>query len=159
MAGVWLFCDRDRVRHRIVVKLSFAHAEGRNYWQLPDRARLREEPSPADIICFKRYSFSELDVSGSMSFFGTGVQSRRLLRVWDARWQLDEMGGRTAFVVPRRDAGVGAAQASLHHPSVVSQPHDASICFGGTSAVCRRNGYLRARTATCSPNPSLSYNI
>jgi hypothetical protein len=51
-----------------VVKLSFAHADGRNYWQLPDRARLREEPSPADIICFKRYSFSELDVSGSMSF-------------------------------------------------------------------------------------------
>src|SRR5882757_6790842 len=75
----WLFCDRDRVRHRIVVKLSFAHAEGRNYRQLPDRARLREEPSPADIVCFKRYSFFELDVSGSMSFLGTGVQSRGLL--------------------------------------------------------------------------------
>jgi hypothetical protein len=50
----WLFCDRDRVRYRIVVKLSFAHAEGRNCRQLPDRARLREEPSPADIVCFKR---------------------------------------------------------------------------------------------------------
>jgi hypothetical protein len=46
-----------------------------------------------------------------MSFFGTGVQSRRLLRVWDARWQLDEMGGRTAFVVPRRAAGVSVVQA------------------------------------------------
>jgi hypothetical protein len=56
-----------------VVKLSFAHAEGRNYWQLPDSARLREEPSPADIVCFKRYSFSEFGVSGWMSFFGTGV--------------------------------------------------------------------------------------
>jgi hypothetical protein len=51
-----------------VVKLSFAHAEGRNYRQLPDRARLREEPSPADIVCFKRYRFSGLCVSGSMSF-------------------------------------------------------------------------------------------
>jgi hypothetical protein len=36
------------------VKLSFAHAEGRNYRQLPARARLREEPSPADIFCSKR---------------------------------------------------------------------------------------------------------
>jgi hypothetical protein len=36
------------------VKLSFAHAEGRNYRQLPDRARLREEPSPADIFYSKR---------------------------------------------------------------------------------------------------------
>jgi hypothetical protein len=27
------------------------------------------------------------------------------------------------------------------------------------SAVCRRNGYVRARSATCSPDPSLSYNI
>ena len=59
--------------HRIVVKLSFAHAEGRNYRQLPAKARLREEPSPADIVYSKRYSLSELDVSGSMSFFGTGV--------------------------------------------------------------------------------------
>jgi hypothetical protein len=46
----WLFWDRDRVRHRIAVKLSFAHAEGRNYRQLPARARLREEPAPAEII-------------------------------------------------------------------------------------------------------------
>ena len=35
--------------------------------------------------------------------------------------------------VPRRDAGVGVVQASLHHPNVVSQPHDASLCFEGTS--------------------------
>jgi hypothetical protein len=69
MAGVWLFCDRDRVTDRIAVKLSFAHAEGRNYRQLPDRAWLREEPPPADIVCFKRYSVSELCVSGPMSFF------------------------------------------------------------------------------------------
>jgi hypothetical protein len=47
-----------------VVKLSFAHGEGRNCGQLPVRARLREEPSPADIVCFKRYSSSELGVSG-----------------------------------------------------------------------------------------------
>jgi hypothetical protein len=57
-----------------VVKLSFAHAEGRNYRQLPDRARLREEPSPADIFYLKRYSLSQLDVSGSIGFLGTGVQ-------------------------------------------------------------------------------------
>jgi len=67
--GYWLFCDRDRVRHRIVMKLSFAHAEGRNYRQLPARARLREEPPPADIVYSKRYSLSELDVSGRMIFF------------------------------------------------------------------------------------------
>src|ERR1700739_4465134 len=76
MAGVWCFCDRDRVRYRIVVKLSFAHAEGRNYRQLPARARLREEPSPADIVYSKRYSVSGLDVSGSMFFFGAGVQGQ-----------------------------------------------------------------------------------
>jgi hypothetical protein len=62
-----------------VVKLSFAHAEGRNYRQLPDRARLREEPAPANIFYSKRYSLSQLDVSGSMSFLGTGVQRQGLL--------------------------------------------------------------------------------
>jgi hypothetical protein len=36
-----------------VVKLSFAHAEGRNCRQLPVRGRLREEPSPVDIVYFK----------------------------------------------------------------------------------------------------------
>jgi hypothetical protein len=57
------------VWYRIVVKLSFAHAEGRYYRQLPARVRLREEPPPADIVYPKRYSFSELDVSGSMILF------------------------------------------------------------------------------------------
>ena len=104
------------------MKLSFAHAEGRNYRQLPDRARLREEPTPADIIYSKRYSLSELDVSGSMSFLAQEYKAE----------------GYFGFVM-RVDsgmkwvAGVDAAQASLHQPSVVSQPHDASICFGGTS--------------------------
>jgi hypothetical protein len=51
---VLVILDRDRVRHRTAVKLSFAHAEGRNYRQLPDRARLGEEPSPADIVYSKR---------------------------------------------------------------------------------------------------------
>jgi hypothetical protein len=59
------------VRHRTAVKLSFAHAEGRNYRQLPDRARLREKPSPADIVYSKRYSLSQLDVSAEMPFFCT----------------------------------------------------------------------------------------
>jgi hypothetical protein len=35
------------------MKLSFARAKGRNYRQLPDRARSREGPSPADIIYSK----------------------------------------------------------------------------------------------------------
>jgi hypothetical protein len=39
------------------VKLSFAHAEGRNYRQLPARARLREEPSPADIFYLRDMPF------------------------------------------------------------------------------------------------------
>ncbi len=38
----------------MAVKLSFAHAEGRNYRQLPARARLREKPSPADVFYSKR---------------------------------------------------------------------------------------------------------
>ena len=50
------------------MKLSFAHAEGRNYRQLPARARLREKPSPADIVYSKRYSLSNLHVSGEMRF-------------------------------------------------------------------------------------------
>jgi hypothetical protein len=33
------------------------------------RARLREEPSPADIVYSKRYSLSELDVSGQDEIF------------------------------------------------------------------------------------------
>jgi hypothetical protein len=54
-AAVWgCFLDRDRVRHRIAVKLSFAHVEGRDYRQLPDRARSRERPTPADIVYCKR---------------------------------------------------------------------------------------------------------
>jgi hypothetical protein len=51
-----------------VVKLSFAHAEGRNYRQLPDRTRLHEEPSPADIVYSKRYSLSGFNVSGEIRF-------------------------------------------------------------------------------------------
>jgi hypothetical protein len=94
----WLFCDRDRVWHRIVVKLSFAHAEGRNYWQLPARARLREEPSPADIVYFKRYSLSELDVSGSMSFFRHRSTKPKVTPGCYARWQRDAMGGKAGFV-------------------------------------------------------------
>src|ERR1700675_71378 len=50
----WRFCDRDRVWYRTAVTLSFARAKGRNYRQLPDRARSRERPSPADIVYFKR---------------------------------------------------------------------------------------------------------
>jgi hypothetical protein len=40
---MFVICGRDRVRHRIAVKLSFAHVEGRNYRQLPAKARLREK--------------------------------------------------------------------------------------------------------------------
>jgi hypothetical protein len=36
------------------VTLSFAHAEGRNNRQLLAKARLREKPSPADIVYFKK---------------------------------------------------------------------------------------------------------
>jgi hypothetical protein len=75
----WRIFDRDRVRHRIAVKLSFAHAEGRYYWQLPDRERLREEPSPADIIYSKRYSLSELEVSGETIIFRHRSTGCRLL--------------------------------------------------------------------------------
>jgi hypothetical protein len=71
------------MRHRIVVKLSFAHAEGRNYRQLPARARLREEPSPADIVYFKRYSLSRFAVSGEMLFFRH--RSTRPKVTWVAR--------------------------------------------------------------------------
>ena len=44
---------RDRVWHRTAVTLSFAHAQGRNYRQLPAKARSRERPSPADINYFQ----------------------------------------------------------------------------------------------------------
>jgi hypothetical protein len=70
------------VWYRTVVKLSFAHAEGRNYRQLPDRARSREKPSPADIVYSKRYSLSGLHVSGEMHFFGTRSTSPRVTWVW-----------------------------------------------------------------------------
>ena len=50
------------------MKLSFARAEGRNYRQLPARARLREKPSPADILYSERYAISGLQVSGEMLF-------------------------------------------------------------------------------------------
>jgi hypothetical protein len=86
------------MRHRIVVRLSFAHAEGRNYRQLQDRARLREEPSPADIVYFKRYSVSELDVSGSMSFFRHRSTKPKVTRVCYAPWGRDETGCKAAFV-------------------------------------------------------------
>jgi hypothetical protein len=72
MAGVWLFCVRNRVRHRIVVKLSFAHGRPK-LLATAGQGAVREEPSPADIVYSKRYSLFELYVSGSMSFFGTGV--------------------------------------------------------------------------------------
>jgi hypothetical protein len=67
------------VWYRIVVKLSFARAKGRNYRQLPAKARLREKPRPADIFCSKRYSLSQLACKWQDVFFGTGVQAQRLL--------------------------------------------------------------------------------
>jgi hypothetical protein len=51
---VLVICDRDRVWDRTAVRLSFARAKGRNYRQLPARARSRERPSPADIVYSKR---------------------------------------------------------------------------------------------------------
>jgi hypothetical protein len=42
------------------------------------QGRLREEPSPADIVYSKRYSLSEFDVRGWRSFFGTGVQRAKV---------------------------------------------------------------------------------
>ncbi len=81
-----------------MVKLSFAHAEGRNYRQLPVRARLREEPSPADIVYPKRYSLSELDVSGWTILFRHRSTGPRLLRVWYSRGQRDEMCDKPDFV-------------------------------------------------------------
>ena len=50
------------------MRLSFARAKGRNYRQLPARARSRERPSPADIVYSKRYAFPHLHVSGAMRF-------------------------------------------------------------------------------------------
>jgi hypothetical protein len=67
------------VWHRTAVKLSFAHAEGRNYRQLPDRARLREEPSPADIVYSNRYRLSNLHVSGEMRFSAREYQLKGYL--------------------------------------------------------------------------------
>ena len=112
----WLFCDRDRVRYRIVVRLSFAHAKGRNCRQLPDRARLREEPSPADIVYVKRYSLSELDVSGRASFFGTGVPAKGHsgfgMRVGSGmKWVAKRL-----LWVPRRDAGVSVVHSYCGRP-------------------------------------------
>jgi hypothetical protein len=40
------------------------------------QARLREKPPPADIICFKRYSISKLNLSGDKPFFDTGVRPK-----------------------------------------------------------------------------------
>ena len=54
------------------MKLSFAHAEGRNYRQLPARTRLREEPSPADISYLRDMRF-QVCMSVGRCFFGTGV--------------------------------------------------------------------------------------
>jgi hypothetical protein len=47
---VLVIFGQEQVCYRTAVKLSFAHAEGRNYRQLAAGARLREEPSPADIV-------------------------------------------------------------------------------------------------------------
>ena len=62
-----------------MVKLSFAHAEGRNYRQLPDTARLREKPSPADIFYLIEIDLSRLACKCRDAFFGTGVQAQRSL--------------------------------------------------------------------------------
>ena len=60
------------------MKLSFARAKGRNYRRLPDRARLREKPSPADILylelCYFRVAGSWRD-----AFFGAGVLAQKPL--------------------------------------------------------------------------------
>jgi len=86
LGGCWLFCDRDRVWYRIAVKLSFAHAEGRNYWQLPTKARLREKQHPADIFYSRDRAFPGLHVSGEMLFSAQEYLPEVTL-VSYARWQ------------------------------------------------------------------------
>ncbi|HET6216937.1 MAG TPA: hypothetical protein VFE27_07945, partial [Acidobacteriaceae bacterium] len=73
--------------------------------------RLREEPSPADIVYFKRYSVSELDVSGSMSFFRHRSTKPKVTRVCYAPWGGMKRVAKRRLWVPRRDAGVSVAQA------------------------------------------------
>jgi hypothetical protein len=53
---------------------------GRNYRQLPARGGRVRGPSPADIVCSKKYAFSCLHVSGRDSFFGPEGTNLRLLR-------------------------------------------------------------------------------
>jgi hypothetical protein len=57
-----------------------------------------------------------------------------------------------------------AGMTSLGFPwdvcaSAAARPMMQRLMGGEAQTVCRRNGYLRARSATCSPDPSLSYNI
>ncbi|MEA2262424.1 MAG: hypothetical protein QOJ51_5249 [Acidobacteriaceae bacterium] len=54
--------------HRIVVKLSFARAKGRNYRQLPAKARLRENPRLPISSALRDTAFPSLHVSGEMFF-------------------------------------------------------------------------------------------
>jgi hypothetical protein len=64
------------------VKLSFARAKGRNYRQLPARARSREKPSPADIVYSKSRLFPCLHVSGEMLFSARQYQPKGPKVTW-----------------------------------------------------------------------------
>jgi hypothetical protein len=76
------------------VTLSFARAKGRNYRQLPDRARSRERPSPADIVYFKRYSLSRFAVKDEMLFSTRECRSEGYLGSIMPVGSGTEMGGR-----------------------------------------------------------------
>jgi hypothetical protein len=73
---------------------------------------LREEPSPADIVCFKRYSFSELCVSGPMSFFWhRSTKPKVTLGLLCGFGSGMKWVEKRVLWVPRRDAGGSVVQA------------------------------------------------
>jgi mRNA interferase HigB len=75
------------VWYRTAVTLSFAHAKGRNYRQLPAwRGRVRGRRLPISSA-LRDKPFPSLHVSGKTRFFGTGVPAQRLLGFDYARWQ------------------------------------------------------------------------
>jgi hypothetical protein len=68
------------------VTLSFAHAKGRNYRQLPDRARPRERPCLPISSTLRDRAFPRLQ-QVARCVFGTEVQAQRSLGFDYTRWQ------------------------------------------------------------------------
>jgi hypothetical protein len=149
------------VWNRTAVTLSFARAQGRNYRQLPARARSREKPSPADILYSVNMVFPGCKL-GARCFFPHGSTSPKVTRVRYARWQQDRNGWPIPAVSEKLDSKSRQNRRNDHRmrrSNALVNNCDGYVPVGTAIASCPPGGRRYShhcqfrRSPVCQPHP------